>query len=133
MENNEMEVTREDQEAAQALCASGWTHAIEAFARHRTTALAAKEAENAAVKVRAQASAEMAETYHAAHIEERQRADKAEAENAELRAKVERLREALQDIAWPARLPSDGDPTVLRNHALATLAETQPDERTDNG
>lgn len=56
-----------------------------------------------------------------------------EAENAELRAKVEKLREALQDIAWPARLPSDGDPTVLRNHALATLAETQPERNPDNG
>lgn len=33
-----------DREAAQALCASGWTHAIDAFARHRTLAAAAERA-----------------------------------------------------------------------------------------
>ena len=31
----QVEVTDADREAAQALCASGWTHAIDAFARHR--------------------------------------------------------------------------------------------------
>jgi hypothetical protein len=33
-------VTPFDQDAAQALCASGWTHAGEAFARHRLAAQA---------------------------------------------------------------------------------------------
>ena len=33
-----VEVTQADRDAAQALCASGWTHAIEAFARHRIAA-----------------------------------------------------------------------------------------------
>jgi predicted ATPase with chaperone activity len=37
-------VTQADRDAAQALCASGWTHAIEAFARHRTAAEAASAA-----------------------------------------------------------------------------------------
>jgi capsid protein len=37
-------VTQADRDAAQALCASGWTHAIEAFARHRTAAEAANAA-----------------------------------------------------------------------------------------
>ena len=35
-------VTPFDQDAAQALCASGWTHAGEAFARHRIAAEAAQ-------------------------------------------------------------------------------------------
>ena len=35
-----MKVEQIDREAAQALCASGWTHAIEAFARHRHQARA---------------------------------------------------------------------------------------------
>jgi hypothetical protein len=37
-------VTQADRDAAQVLCASGWTHAIEAFARHRTAAEAASAA-----------------------------------------------------------------------------------------
>lgn len=36
-------VTQGDLDAAQALCASGWTHAIEAFARHREAAEADME------------------------------------------------------------------------------------------
>lgn len=35
-----VEIEQIDREAAQALCASGWTHAIEAFARHRHQARA---------------------------------------------------------------------------------------------
>lgn len=35
-----MQVEQIDREAAQVLCASGWTHAIEAFARHRHQARA---------------------------------------------------------------------------------------------
>lgn len=52
-----------------------------------------------------------------------------EAENVELRAKVERLREALAeqvDECFDERCEM-----CLRHEAL--LAETQPDERTDNG
>lgn len=37
-------VTQADRDAAQALCASGWTHAIEAFVRHRAAAEAASAA-----------------------------------------------------------------------------------------
>jgi DNA polymerase IIIc chi subunit len=37
-------VTQADREAAQALCANGWTYAIEAFAAHRRRSVAAAEA-----------------------------------------------------------------------------------------
>jgi hypothetical protein len=43
-------VTQADREAAQALCASGWTYAIEAFAAHRRASVAALEAENARLR-----------------------------------------------------------------------------------
>lgn len=36
----QVKVTQADRDAAQALCASGWTHATEAFARHAIAAQA---------------------------------------------------------------------------------------------
>lgn len=45
----QINVTQADRDAAQALCASGWTHAIEAFARHREAAEAASKAREAAL------------------------------------------------------------------------------------
>lgn len=38
---------------------------------------------------------------------------------------IERLRLALEEISNPEKLPSHGDPTVLRDHALKAL-NTKP-------
>jgi hypothetical protein len=42
-------VTQADRDAAQALCASGWTYAIEAFAAHRRSSVSAVEAESGVI------------------------------------------------------------------------------------
>ena len=106
-----VEVTQEDRDAGAV-----WGEYLvldspdmtQAFARHRTTALAAKEAENAELR-------DMIATLG-------ENAAKAAREYSELiaaeRAKVEKLREVLTELA----AGRDGS----RPRALRTLAETQP-------
>ncbi len=89
-------VTQAAQDAANALWAEhgpwklGTINAVtQAFARFEAEVRTAAEA---ASRTRLTAALEMAEDYHAAHIAERDRAQRAEADLAASRAEVKRLR-----------------------------------------
>jgi cobalamin biosynthesis Mg chelatase CobN len=89
-----------------------------AWAREAVPALAARVAE-------LEAHAEAVKRAHIVSIEsllaEHSRAEAAEAQLAARDVEIAKLRGALMDIADPKRLPSHGDPVVLRDRACAAL------------